>query len=1149
MKNLFKISILSTIAPSKTAFAPLRLALGMAFGLVVSASALAQNVCSVSYTTANSWAGGAQMAVAVKNNGPAVTSWEVCWAFNGSETIANMWDGTFVATGKNVCVKNAGYNGNLAANGTAQFGFIVNNPSAQAPTAFTLNGVSCGGSASSSSSVSSVSSSSSVSSVSSSSSSSVVPLTAARWLLDATKSSFHFVTVKNTSTAEAFTFTQLQGTVAASGSATLTIPLASISSGVDIRNTRMQSMLFESGYLPNLHFTTQLDVSALDAMAVGAIQVQALTGNLTLHAVSKAITFDATIVKHSNTSISVSPRRPIVINSVDFELNAGVEALRVIASLAAIGEKTPVYFKMFLTRDNPTNTPAVVLPSAPATPVSLVGTVSDVLGDATLNWADVSNDETGFLIRRKGSAGRWTTQGNLTSNSSTFVENLLFVADTYNYKVISYRDSIPSVPSSAVALIYLNGSSSSSSTSSVGSSSSSSSSARSSSTSSVGSTSSRSSSSSGQIVGNSTRGATLWNTQSCVACHGVDGEKNASGTPALNPLNPNRSVYRHSQDNKDLILRDFIANWMPQTDPGSCTGQCAADLEAYILTWRRPSDGIPDNPVSNFSCPSTAPTYGQRTLRLLTKSEYQRSVRDLVGYTQDVVSRLSDDFISGSFANNNTLIVDKTRYTSYISTAERIATDVATRWNAVLACTPTTAGCAAKLVDDLGPRVFRRPLTADERTAYLAVAQGTADGRTAAQGMEIALAAMLSSPQFLYRSEVGDANGAVYKLNGYEMATYMSYTFTGSTPSATLLAAAGRGDLNTVAGVRLQAATLLNSANTGVLLSDFVNRWLGTEQLEVKEKTGVANFATLANDMKLELGKNFSHAMLDSGSTFASIYNPSRTYVNQRLATLYGLTYNSSGADADGFASATTGERGGILISGAFMSRYASATDANMVTRAVAVRRKMMCQDIPEPPAGVSLDREALAARDKAFFEDPHTTQHMIFDRITSGTSCSNCHAEIINPLGGAMENYDTLGRVRAVDLKGNAINAAGTFFSPFPQLQFLNDPDRVIHSPAIQFTGGKDLGRTIVEDPMVSSLARSCLATQFMSYSSGIHSIFLIDSTRDVGYPRISKAEESAYRCDISDLTNVLNTRGPRAMLEEIPALDSVMYRQVWAR
>jgi len=219
------------------------------------------------------------------------------------------------------------------------------------------------------------------------------------------------------------------------------------------------------------------------------------------------------------------------------------------------------------------------------------------------------------------------------------------------------------------------------------------------------------------------------------------------------------------------------------------------------------------------------------------------------------------------------------------------------------------------------------------------------------------------------------------------------------------------------------------------------------------------------------------------------------------------------------------------------------------VTRAVAVRRKMMCQDIPEPPSGVSLDREALAARDKVFFEDPHTTQRMIFERITSGTSCSNCHGEIINPLGASLENYDTLGRVRSIDLKGNAINAAGVFYSPYPQLQFLNDPDRVIYSPSIQFTGGKDLARTVVENPMVSSLAQSCLATQFVSYSSGITSLFLIDSKRDVGYPRISAAEESAYRCDISDLNNVLTSKGPRAMLEEIPALDSVMYRKEWAR
>jgi hypothetical protein len=96
---------------------------------------------------------------------------------------------------------------------------------------------------------------------------------------------------------------------------------------------------------------------------------------------------------------------------------------------------------------------------------------------------------------------------------------------------------------------------------------------------------------------------------------------------------------------------------------------------------------------------------------------------------------------------------------------------------------------------------------------------------------------------------------------------------------------------------------------------------------------------------------------------------------------------------------------------------------------------------------------------------------------------------------------------------------------------------------------GARDVARIMTEHSLIASQAQTCLATQFMSYSSGIHSIFLIDSTRDVGYARISKNEENAYRCDIANLKNVLVNSGPRAMLQEIPALNSVIYRQEWAR
>lgn len=1132
MKKLLKLSMISTGL--------------MTLGIMASGGASAQGACSVAYDTVNTWGNGGQYKVVLTNTSAAKTSWELCWTYAGSEVIPNLWDGVVTQTGKNVCVKNAPYNANLPANGSATFGFLVNNPGTT-PTAFTLNGVSCGGTAASSapSSISTTSSSRSSTSISSSSTTSSAPSTAARWLLDGTNSTFNFVTVKKSAagveTPESMTFTQLQGTVASNGQATLSIPLASVSSGVDARNVRMKEILFESQYLPSLHFTTQLDLSKIDNMAAGSTSVQNITGSLILHGVAKSLVFDALVVKHANNSVSFSPRKPLVINSVDFDLNAGVEALRAVMGLTTIGEKVPVYFKVFLNRDNPANTPAIALAAAPNAPLSLTGSVSNATGAASLNWADASSNETGFLVRRQsGETGAWTTVSGTAANAVSYIDSL---ADngSYNYKVISYTDSIPSVATSPLTLVYATGSSTSSasSTSSIPGSSSSAT---------TSSVTSGSSSSSGTVVGDATRGATLWTQRSCVLCHGVDGEKNANGTVVIASLNANRSVYRHSQDTQDRPLRDFIARWMPQGNEGSCTGQCAADLEAYIQTWRKASDGVPDKPVSNFSCPSNAQSYGQRTLRLLTKAEYQRSVRDLVNYQTNVVSTLPDDFISGAFVNNNMLTVDKGRYTAYLAHAERIATDVATRWNAVLSCTPSTS-CANTLVNTLGPRIFRRPLTTDERTAYLNVATGTTGNRSVTEGMQVALTAMLSSPQFLYRSELGElSSNGVYKLTGYEMASYLSYTYTGTAPSQALLTAAGNGSLDTAAGIRTQVTTLLNSANTKLLLTDLVNRWLLTDIVDTLTKPAVNNFAALGADMKNELGKNFAYAMLDTTGTFAGIYNPSYTHVSSRLATHYGIPFSGT-QDSDGFVRATTNERGGILMSGAFMSRYASTTDSNMITRAVAIRRKLMCQDIPEPPAGVSLDREALAARDKDFYENPHTTQRMIFDRITAGTSCSNCHGEIINPLGGGLENFDVAGRIRTTDLKGNAIVSGGTFFSPYPQLQFLNDPDRVIYSPSIQFNGAKDLARTIVEHPQVSNLAQTCLATQFVSYSSGINSIFLIDSDRDVGYRRISKDEENAYRCDIADLTNVLSTRGPRAMLEEIPVLESVMYRKEWAR
>ncbi|MES2822963.1 MAG: DUF1592 domain-containing protein [Pseudomonadota bacterium] len=526
MKNLLKISMLCLVA--------------MAAG-----GANAQIACKVAYNTVNNWGSGAQLKVTLTNTGISLTNWELCWTYPGNDFITNLWDGTKTQTGKNVCVKNASHNGNLPTNATASFGFLVNNPGA-VPTDFTLNGVACGGS------TSSVASSSAPSSVASSVASSAVsstPNTAARWLLDSTASNFYFVTVKKNTlgveTGESQTFTQLQGTVAANGQATLTIPLASISTGIELRNTRLQSMLFESNHLPSLHFTTQLDLTAINAMESGSMSTVAVTGNLVLHGVVKAITFDAMVFKHTNSSVSFSTRRPILINSTDFEMNAGVETLRAVMGLSAIGEKVPVYFKMFLTSNNPTNMPAITLPAAPNTPVGLMGTASYTTGDATLNWSDVSANETGFLVRRKSAQdGRWVTEGNVLANTSTFVDSLLGSAGSHEYKVISYIDSVPSLPTAPISLIYARSSEASTASSTASST--------------VSVASSRTSSSVAPLNGQQIFAA------QCAGCH------------QLNTSFP-------TQRNQALLSSYIQAN-MPLGNVGSCGTDCANAVSTYLLS-------------------------------------------------------------------------------------------------------------------------------------------------------------------------------------------------------------------------------------------------------------------------------------------------------------------------------------------------------------------------------------------------------------------------------------------------------------------------------------------------------------------------------------------------------------------------------------
>ncbi|MGC4833760.1 cellulose binding domain-containing protein [Micromonospora vinacea] len=117
-------------------------------GLLTSVSAQAAAGCQVAYTVASQWPGGFTGNVTVTNLGDPVSGWTLRWSYGAGQQVSQAWGATASQSGNQVSATNVDYNGSLATNASATFGFNAswNNSSNPAPSGFTLNNVACTGS-------------------------------------------------------------------------------------------------------------------------------------------------------------------------------------------------------------------------------------------------------------------------------------------------------------------------------------------------------------------------------------------------------------------------------------------------------------------------------------------------------------------------------------------------------------------------------------------------------------------------------------------------------------------------------------------------------------------------------------------------------------------------------------------------------------------------------------------------------------------------------------------------------------------------------------------------------------------------------------------------------------------------------------------
>lgn len=82
--------------------------------------------CAARYQVTNSWPGGYQVEVTVRNDRAAgLSGWRVNWTLPGGHRISDLWNGSLTVDGSTVTVGNATWNANLAAGGSTSFGFIA----------------------------------------------------------------------------------------------------------------------------------------------------------------------------------------------------------------------------------------------------------------------------------------------------------------------------------------------------------------------------------------------------------------------------------------------------------------------------------------------------------------------------------------------------------------------------------------------------------------------------------------------------------------------------------------------------------------------------------------------------------------------------------------------------------------------------------------------------------------------------------------------------------------------------------------------------------------------------------------------------------------------------------------------------------------
>ncbi|MCA8921083.1 MAG: DUF1592 domain-containing protein, partial [Planctomycetes bacterium] len=323
--------------------------------------------------------------------------------------------------------------------------------------------------------------------------------------------------------------------------------------------------------------------------------------------------------------------------------------------------------------------------------------------------------------------------------------------------------------------------------------------------------------------------------------------------------------------------------------------------------------------------------------------------------------------------------------------------------------TPEAVALSTRLaLAPLMTRAFRRALRDGELERYAALADAArAEGAGFYGGLKRALTAVLISPHFLFRPELDadPSSDAVRDLDGYELASRLSYFLWCSLPDDAALRLAAEGALRG----RLVGETrrLLADPRADRFVAAFAGQWLGLRRLEDVDPDP-ASFPGFDDALRAAMRAESElvlTALLRENRSVLELLDGEFTFVNERLAAHYGIP----GVEGERFRRVRLpAERRGVLTHASVLTVTSNPTRTSPVQRGKWILEQLLDDPPPPPPPGAGdLPDDPQARAEKSGLERLQDHQ--------ARADCRSCHAKL-DPLGVALEGFDGVGAFRVRD-------------------------------------------------------------------------------------------------------------------------------------